>query len=115
MIIDTVVFERADSGAATETKPLSTPGEIMGVWVEHSSGSGDITLTIEAYGVSTTVYTEATPADGAFNPVRRMQTTAGADNSGAGEFHHFWVPDGGLLKLTIAAAWTGNVIVSMRR
>ena len=111
---DLVTFDVVATGADTATDLSRASGEIMGVWVNHASGTGDITLSIEAFGNSTTVYTEATPADGAFNPVRRMQTTAGADNSGAGEFQHFYLPEGGHLLLTIAAAWTGAVYVALR-
>jgi hypothetical protein len=109
-----VVFDFVATGAANETKAVRSEGEIMGVWVDHTSGTPTLTLSIEAYNASTTVYTKASPADGAFNPVRRMQTTAGVDNSGAAEFHRFFLPDGGFLKLDVNAAWTGKVYVALR-
>jgi len=111
---DNVRFVVAAAGVEVQNFGHSTPGEIMGVWVNHASGTGDITLAIVFEGQATTVYTEATPVDGVFNPVRRMQTTAGADATGAGEFQHFYIPEGAHLRLTIAAAWEGTMSVAIR-
>ena len=111
---DTVRFVVAASGAEVQNFGHSTPGEIMGVWVNHASGTGDITLAIVYEAQATTFYTEATPVDGVFTPVTRMQTTAGADASGAGEWVRFYCPSGGHIRLTIAAAWTGSVSVAIR-
>lgn len=115
MVHDVIRFVVADAAAANHDHDNCDGGEIMGVWVNHSSGTGDITLSIIEEGQSTTVYTQATPVDGVFNPVRRMQTTAGADATGAGEWHHFYIPNGATLRLATAAAWTGNMSVAILR
>ncbi|MDA1348042.1 MAG: hypothetical protein O3A47_04135 [Chloroflexi bacterium] len=107
-----VDFTFATAVAETQTS-MKVHGEVQGVLIDHTSGTPTLTINIVCNGVTQVIYTKASPADGAFNPVRRMQTTAGADNSGAGEYTHFYAPKGSVITAVVGAAWTGNIRVAL--
>ena len=109
----------------TSTKTLSagSGGYLAGIIISgRNLHSGTPTLAVKvlykgihADGSAVTFYSKASPADGTFSPFTRMQTTAGADNSGAGEFTKFVVPPSATIEAETDGAWTGDVRVVIEK
>ena len=74
-------------------------------------GIHDDATPTEGEGTAVDLYSKASPAVGTFSPFTRMQTTAGADNSGAGEFTRFFIPSGSIIEVSSSANLTADVTV----
>ena len=109
----------------TSTKTLSagSGGYLAGIIISgRNLQSGTPTLAVKvlykgihADGSAVTFYSKASPADGTFSPFTRMQTTAGADNSGAGEFTKFVIPAGSTIEASSSANLTADVTLVIEK
>ena len=102
------------ASAVTQIKTSPTQGIVEAVLIDAPSGAVTITVNAISGGVTQAIYAKATPVEGCFYVRTRMQTNAGADNSGAGEFTNFIIPPNGLLQVTASGTWTGNIRVILR-
>ena len=102
------------ASAVTQTKTVPSPGIVEAIQVDGPSGAVTVAVKAIAGGVTQTLYSKGTPVEGCFYVRTRMQTIAGADNSGAGEFTNFIIPPNGVLQVTASGTWTGNIRVILR-
>ena len=106
---------------ATKTLSAGLGGYIAGIVINHHAGTPTLTVKIQAKCatqddiIESICYSKSSPADGILQPFQRMQTTAGAPNSGAGEFTKFVVPPSATIEAETDGAWTGDVRVVIEK
>jgi hypothetical protein len=115
--MDAVQFLFTASAVTQTSKPV-TPGEVMKVVIQETTGTPALTLAIVTTTPDGLTITETlmslTSADGAYTPVTRMQTEGGANLSGAGEFVRFVIPPGSVITAAVDGTWTGSVVIAVR-
>ena len=109
----------------TSTKTLSagSGGYLAGVIVSgRNLHSGTPTLTVKVLytglhdgGVGVTVHSASEPENGTYAPFKRMNNTAEADLSGAGEWTRFVIPSGSTIEISSSANLTADVTVVIEK
>ena len=82
---------------STQNAEISTPGEILGIFMNHTTGSVTVTVNVVVVGVVHQVWTDASPAD-------QFAAATGATV----------VPPGGYLQVVSSGDWTGTVLVALK-
>jgi len=109
----------------TSTKTLSagSGGYLAGVIVSGVD-LHDLTATLTVKvlytglhdgGVGVTVHSASEPANGTYAPFKRMNNTAEADLSGAGEWTRFVIPSGSTIEISSSANLTADVTVVIEK